>query len=275
MILRRPCALLGIYMAALALCLSGLLTAGAEAAPKRILVVTHTAGFRHDSIPTAEKVLEELGRKTGLWTAEFARNADEVRSAFTADNLKRFDAVVFANTTGELPITDEGKTAFSRWLESGKGFVGMHAATDTFYQWPWYGKMIGGYFDGHPWHELVTCVVEDRKHPATAKLPATFEITDEIYQFRDWTRDDKRVLVSIGNASIDVSKGKRPDQDYAVSWAKMDGKGRVFYTSLGHRSEVWEDPRYQDHITGALKWALGLAKGSTRPLPKPTTARRP
>ncbi|HEY3280932.1 MAG TPA: ThuA domain-containing protein [Armatimonadota bacterium] len=235
---------------------------------KHLLVVTHTAGFRHDSIPTAEKVLQDLGRTTGLWDVEYARNGDEVTQAFTASNLARFDAVVFANTTGELPITGEGKEAFTHWLEGGKGFAAMHSATDTLYQWPWYGKMIGGYFDGHPWHQLVACVVEDRKHPATKMLPPTFQITDEIYQFKDWSRNDKRVLVSIDGGSIDVSKGKREDKDYGVTWAKMMGKGRVFYTSLGHRIEVWNDPRYQDHITGGLKWVLGLAKGSTKPNPK-------
>jgi uncharacterized protein len=235
--------------------------------PKRLLVVTLTKGFRHDSIPTGEAVLKQIGDETKLWTTDYARTDEEVTRAFTAAGLRPYSAVVFVNTTGELPITEQGKADFLAWLRSGRGFVGMHAATDTFYQWPEYGKMIGGYFNGHPWHEEVTCKVETFNHPSTRSLfmvardrPSSFNITDEIYQFKDWSRDGKTVLLSIDNASIDVSKGAREDKDYAVSWARMEGKGRVFYTSLGHRQEVWRDPTYQRHITGGIAWALGLAR---------------
>jgi type 1 glutamine amidotransferase len=249
------------------------LPAGA-AAKKHILMVTHTAGFHHDSIPVAEETMKALGERTGLWDVDYARTADEVRQAITADNLRRYDLVFFGNTTGELPITDEGKKAFLEWLQSGKGFVGVHSATDTLYQWPEYGKLIGGYFDGHPWHQKVTVRVEDPNHPATRHLGSSFEISDEIYQFRNWERSDKRVLLSIDPASIDVSKGKRADKDYAVAWVSRLGKGRVFYTSLGHEKAVWQDPRYQEHLIGGIRWALGLAKGSTEPLPARTASAR-
>jgi type 1 glutamine amidotransferase len=242
------------------------------AAKKRILMVTHTAGFRHDSIPTAEEVVKELGERSGLWEVDYARTADDVRKMVTAENLRRYDLVLFGNTTGELPITDEGKKALVEWLQSGKGFVGTHSATDTFYQWPEYGKLIGGYFNGHPWHQKVTVRVEDRAHPATRMLGTSFEIKDEIYQFKQWDRGDKRVLLSIDPASIDISRGARPDKDYAVAWVSRLGKGRVFYTSLGHEQEVWRDPRFQEHLLGGIRWALGLARGSTQPLPAPATA---
>jgi uncharacterized protein len=236
------------------------------AAKKRILMVTHTAGFRHDSIPVGEEVLKELGqRPSGGWEVDYARTADDVRQMITAENLRKYDLVFFGNTTGELPFSDEAKTAFTEWLKSGKGFAGVHAATDTFYKWPEYGKIIGGYFDGHPWHQQVTVRVEDPKHPAASHLGSSFEITDEIYQFRDWNRGDKRVLLSIDPGSIDTTKGKRPDKDYAVAWVSQYGKGRVFYTSLGHRKEVWQDPRYQEHLIGGIRWALGLAPGSAEP----------
>lgn len=225
---------------------------------KRLLVVTHTAGFRHDSIPVARETLKELGEQTGLWETEFADSAAEVERLISPEQLKRFDAVVFANTTGELPVTDGGKAAFLEWLRGGKAFIGMHSATDTFYRWPEFGRMIGGYFDGHPWHQKVTCKVEDETHPATRHLGRSFEITDEIYQFKEWSRDGKRVLLSIDNASIDTSRGKRADQDYAVAWVREEGRGRVFYTSLGHRREVWRDPRYQQHILGGIAWAMRL-----------------
>jgi type 1 glutamine amidotransferase len=163
---------------------------------------------------------------------------------------------VFANTTGELPISDAGKEAFMAWLRGGKAFVGMHSATDTFYKWPEYGRMLGGYFDGHPWNQKVTVKVEDTEHPATRHLGRSFEISDEIYQFRDWSQEGKHVLLSIDNNSIDASKGKRADNDYAVAWVRDEGQGRVFYTSLGHGDEVWRDPRYQQHLVGGIAWAM-------------------
>ena len=232
--------------------------------PKKLLLVTHTAGFRHSSIPLSIEIIERLGQRTGNWTTDKASNADEVRQKLTGDYLKNVDVVVFANTTGDLPMTDEAKAAFMQWLRSGRGFVGMHAATDTFYGWEDYGKMIGGYFDGHPWHEEVTLRVEDTKFPGMKPFRGSPNITDEIYQFRNWSRDDKRVLLGIDNASIDVSKGKRKDNDYAVAWAKPEGKGRVFYTSLGHREDVWNDPRFQEHIIGGIRWAAGLDRTRIR-----------
>jgi type 1 glutamine amidotransferase len=236
---------------------------------KRVLVVSHTAGFRHDSIPLGDETVKMLGERTGQWEVEYARTADEVRTAFTPENLRRYDLLFFNNTTGELPIPDEGKKAFMDWLRGGKGFVGVHAATDTFYKWPEYGQMIGGYFNGHPWHQKVVVRVEDPKHPATRHLGSSFEITDEIYQFKDWERGNKRVLLSIDPTSIDTARGARPDKDYAVAWVSQAGQGRVFYTSLGHRQEVWRDPRYQEHLIGGIRWALGLESGSTEPLPAP------
>jgi type 1 glutamine amidotransferase len=230
-------------------------SAQTPSARKRLLVVSHTAGFRHRSIPVGKETLKELGDRTGLWEVEYADNASDVERLVTGDELKRFDGVVFLNTTGELPITEEGKSAFLAWLRGGKAFIGMHSATDTFYRWPEFGRMIGGYFDGHPWHQQVTVKVEDRRHPATRHLGGSFAITDEICQFKEWSQEGKHVLLSIDNNSIDVSKGKRADNDYAVAWTQEEGSGRVFYTSLGHRDEVWRDPRYQQHLIGGITWA--------------------
>jgi uncharacterized protein len=243
---------------ALAAVLSLPLTADAKPRePLRLLLVTHTAGFRHSSIPVSIKTIEQLGRQNGGWTVDQAANADDVRRKITGNYLKNIDVVVFANTTGELPVTDEGKRAFMNWLRAGRGFVGMHAATDTFYQWADFGTMIGGYFDGHPWHEEVSVRVEEPSFPGVRSFGPAGAITDEIYQFRNWTRDDKRVILGIDNSTIDVTKGKREDRDYAIAWAKSEGKGRVFYTSLGHRDEVWADPRFQEHIVGGIRWAAG------------------
>ncbi len=269
-------------LAGLSIALASLLLPSAHAAkaPKRVLVVTHTEGFRHSSIPISIDILKQIAQRTGFFTPEFATNAEEVTRMLTADNLKHYDAVVFDNTTGELPVSDENKAAFMKWLEAGHGFVGMHAATDTFYKWADYGHLIGGYFNGHPWHQFVRLTLQDPKFPGVSAMgkPAEFtgndnkpikfganEITDEIYQFRDWDRKDKHVLLGIDNTSIDTTKGARDDKDYGVAWAKMVGKGRVFYTSLGHREDVWLDPRYQEHITGGLKWALGLTRLKVKP----------
>lgn len=261
---REALGTLGAGAAALALGLPA-----RAATKKQILMVTDTEGFRHDSIPLAEETVKTLGDRTGLWEVAYARSADDVRAMITGANLPHYDLVLFGSTTGELPITDEGKTAFMAWLRGGKGFVGTHSATDTLYKWPEYGQMIGGYFNGHPWHQEVAIRVEDPNSPATQGLGSSFKIRDEIYQFRDWSRNDKRVLLSIDPASIDLSRGARPDHDYAVAWVRREGNGRVFYTSLGHEKAVWQDPRYQEHLTGGIRWALGLARGSTEPLPAP------
>src|SRR5438034_2987589 len=202
----RRQALLALAMGATALATG---VAARAAAKKRILRVTHTAGFRHDSIPLGEETVKALGERTGLWEVDYARNADDVQKMITPENLRHYDLVFFGNTTGELPITDEGKKAFLDWLRGGKGFVGTHSATDTLYQWPEYGKLIGGYFNGHPWSQKVVIRVEDRTHPATRHLGASFEINDEIYQFKQWDWSGKRVRLSIDPASIATSKGAR------------------------------------------------------------------
>ncbi|MBI3910634.1 MAG: ThuA domain-containing protein [Armatimonadetes bacterium] len=243
-------------------------------ATKHVLVVSHAAGFGHSSIPLGTQIIQELGQKQGLWETDVAVDAAAVTQKLAGEFLKGVDLVIFNNATGELPISEEGKAAFLQWLRAGHGFVGVHAATDTFYKWGDYGKMIGGYFDGHPWHQKVTVRVEDKKFPGVQSLGDSFEITDEIYQFRDWTRDNLHVILSIDNASLDVTKGKRADNDYAVAWARMEGKGRVFYTSLGHREDVWTDPRYQEHLLGGIRWALGLARAKVKPGTRPGAAEK-
>ncbi|HVG17854.1 MAG TPA: ThuA domain-containing protein, partial [Blastocatellia bacterium] len=179
-------------------------------------------------------------------------------SLLTRENLKQYAAVVFY-TTGELPVSDEQKAALLDFVKSGKGFVGIHSATDTFYKWAEYGELIGGYFDQHPWHQQVTVKVEDRNHPATRHLGAAFEIKDEIYQFKDFSRDRVHVLLSLDTGSVDLTLPavRRTDKDFALAWWRNYGRGRVFYTALGHGAEVWQDGRFQQHLLGALRWAMG------------------
>jgi type 1 glutamine amidotransferase len=152
------------------------------------------------------------------------------------------------------------------WVKAGGAFAGTHCATDTLYDTT-YGSLVGGYFDGHPWHQKIKIKVEDPKHAAAAGFMSGDEITDEIYQFRDapYSREKLHIILSVDNSSIDVSKGKRKDQDYAVAWCQEYGKGRSFYTSLGHRKEVWKDERFQKHLIGGLKWAVKDAPGDATP----------
>lgn len=221
---------------------------------KRVLYMTHSAGFKHDVIPLSMELLPQIGEEHG-----FDVTATKDVAFLSPAGLKTFDAVVFY-TTGELPISDRAKANLLASIRAGKGFVGLHSATDTFYEWPEYGELIGGYFDNHPWHEEVTVKVEDRSHPATAHLGATWTITDEIYQFRNWDRSSRHVLLSLDTSSVDLTKKgvNRTDGDFALAWTSTPGKGRVFYTALGHRAELWKDPAYQQHVAGGIRWALGL-----------------
>jgi uncharacterized protein len=229
-------------------------TAVPARAKHKVLYLTHSAGFKHDVLPVSETILKEIGDRSGA----FEVTATQDCSMVSREGLKQYDAVVFY-TTGELPFSDDQKAALLDFVKSGKGFVGIHSATDTFYKWPEYGEMIGGYFNDHPWHQDVTVNVEDTKHPATKHLGKSFQIKDEIYQFKDFSRERVHVLLSLDTNSVDLTKPNvhRTDKDFALAWCRNYGKGRVFYSALGHREEVWRDPRYQQFILGGLKWAMG------------------
>jgi type 1 glutamine amidotransferase len=222
-------------------------------ANKRLLYVTTSAGFRHDVLPFSQQVLRDLGSRAGFETV-----ATEDVGMITRDNLSRYDAVAFF-TSGELPMNDDQKAALLDFVRNGKGFVGIHSATDTFYGWPDYGLLIGAYFDGHPWHQAVTIRVEDPSHPATQSLPASLRLNDEIYQFRNWSRAGVHVLLSLDTASIDLHADgvTRTDGDFALTWTRTEARGRVFYTALGHEQGVWQDARFQQLLSGGIRWAMG------------------
>lgn len=224
----------------------------AQERPK-VLYLTHTAGFVHDVLPHSETVLKALGDRQG-WDVVPTKDV----SLLTKASLDEYEAIVFY-TTGELPVSDQQKQDLAEYVKSGRGFVGVHSATDTFYKWPLYGEMIGGYFDGHPWHEQVGVIVEDRTHPSTKHLDARFTITDEIYQHKDWSRSGTHVLMKLDTDATDMTKKgiTRTDKDFGLSWTRSFGEGRVFYTALGHRKEVWDDPRFQTHLVEGIRWAMG------------------
>jgi type 1 glutamine amidotransferase len=219
----------------------------------KVLMSRHSEGWEHTYLPHAEVAIKKLGKESGLFDAVTTARSRLI----TAEELAKYDVLVFA-TTGELPLNEAQKKAVLDFVRNGKGFVGIHNATDTFYKWPEYGEMVGGYFAAHPWTQEVTVKVEDTRHPATAMLGKSFKVFDEIYTFKSWDRKKTHVLMSLDNSSVDLSKGTRPDNDYAMGWWHDYGKGRVIYTALGHPDELWEQRWFLQHILACIKWAACL-----------------
>ncbi len=274
----------------------GLKTNAAES--KKVLVVTTTLGFRHSSIPTAEKILNKLGNQSGQYTVEYARvepndpefrdpttkrpDNQKVRAAIqkvlaekmSAEALQKYDAVIFANTTGDLPLPD--KEAFLTWLKSGKAFIGMHSCTDTFHGWPAYIQMLGGEFATHGAQAGVECMNEAPTHPATAKLGKSWIINqEEIYLIKNYDATQCQPLLT-----LDKHPNTKAAGNFPIAWCKNYGQGRVFYTSLGHREDLWDDETepnfkrenpvgvsraYQRHILGGIQWAMGLEAAKIKP----------
>ena len=247
----------------------------ASAAPKKVLVVTVTKGFRHSSIPTAERVLAELGKADGSYEVDYVRTDDEMKTKMSSAGLAAYDGVIFANTTGDLPIPDVD--GFLKWIESGKGFLGMHSATDTFRGHkplhP-YTVMINGEFLTHREQAAVEAFNGDPTFPSNRHLGGSFKVFDEIYILSGYQRKAVKALLD-----LDQHPNTRMPGHYPISWARFYGKGRVWYTSLGHREDVWDaDPEmkgrkndvavsqaYQKHILGGIRWALGLEAGDATP----------
>jgi uncharacterized protein len=223
--------------------------AGAE---RRAYVLTETAGFHHDSIPAATALLESLGRRSPRYEVRFLAGSRRL----TPRLLRRADAVVFLNTSGELPLRPAAKAALLRFVRGGGGLVGTHSATDTFHGWPDYIRMLGAEFDAHPFTGLGRVVVERRDHPATRSLPAAFQIREEFYFFRVDPRRRARVL-----ARLDVSSfGGSTSEDRPLVWCRRSGRGRVFYDALGHFPEIWRSSAQRRLVAGGLAWALGLER---------------
>jgi uncharacterized protein len=225
-------------------------------ASARVLVVTHTTGFRHASIPVAEQILEGLARNSGAFSVQFCRTAEDVQRMLSPAGLAGFDAVVFANTTGNLGLPD--LPAFVDWIATGHGFAGMHSAADTYHDAPAYLDMLGNEFLTHGAESAVDAIVENTSHPASAPLGARFAIFDEIYKFTRQNRGSVTMLLSLDRHPADGLPEQNQPADLPLAWAKSHGRGRVFYTALGHRDDVWQNPRYQQHVLGGLLWTLGL-----------------
>lgn len=204
-----------------------------------ILVVTATAGFRHDSIPIAEEVIARLAVPFGA-TVVYARTEEEAATALTAEALRGVNVVMFVNTTGELAVP--ARDDLLRWIAEGGSFVGIHSATDTWHDWPAYIDMVGGEFESHPDQYVATIDVVDPVHPATALLQSPYAMLEEIYVLKNFDPARVRPLLAIDGRTL--------------AWCKPYGAGRVFYTALGHRIDVWESDWFQRHLFGAMSWAL-------------------
>ena len=303
-----------------ALIAAALLAVTVQAAPKKLLVVSTTTGFRHASIPMLEKMLSKLAKDSGEFTVDFAQQpagkptapkkpaplkADALESAkeayhiaeekFNQDqaafnaaeakweetlkatlqklspaSLKNYDGVVFASTTGDLPIPDQ--QGFLDWIKAGHAFIGLHSATDTFHHWPEFIEMIGGEFAHHGPQVAVECLNQDPAHPATAMLGKSFAVSlEEIYQFKNYDAAKVHDLLILDKHPESGAAGH-----FGVAWTKDYGTGKVFYTSLGHREDVIDaDPTmkdrknsveiakaYQAHVLGGIEWALGIKPAS-------------
>jgi uncharacterized protein len=244
-----------------ALALGGWSVRAGLAAEKKRVVITHAAGFKHSSRGLAAETVRALGQKTGAWeVTAVLENAEQVNQAINAQNLKNIDLVFFANTTGDLGLTPENRKAFYDWINAGGAYAGVHSASDTYHGDADYLNLVRGEFLTHGPQVKVKIFNQDPKHPATREVPASFEIFDEIYLFKNWDRSRVHVLLS-------MSKHPNKDEagDFPVAWTNRVGKGRMFYTSLGHREDVYQNDLYLKHLTGGLQWALGLAEGSDTP----------
>jgi type 1 glutamine amidotransferase len=224
--------------------------------PARILYFTHSAGYRHEVIPASREILKRIGERE----PRFEVTASEDVSAFTAENLRRFGAVMFF-TTGELPMSDLQRKALTDFVSGGGGFLGVHSATDTFYQWPEYSRLVGGWFDQHPWHQSVKIDVADPYNLLVAPLGRELTLFDEIYQIRDFDAAGSQVLLRLDPASVDLGRENvhRHPYGWPLAWTRAYGSGRVFYSALGHEEGVWRDARFQTLLHNAVLWAINGA----------------
>lgn len=253
-------------------------------AKRKVLIFTKTRGFRHGSIPVATKAITMLGKKTGAFEAVHS----EDMAMFEPDKIKEFDAIFFVNTTGEvfkphkMPKDKEGikkvletekrlMKSLVDFVKSGKGIAGTHSATDTYKNWKEYNDMMGGAFMNHPWHTEVPVRLLDANHPLNKVFGGKgFKVTDEIYQFRNDTASTKerRMLLSLDPNWKQISKGKRKDGVYAISWIDKYESGRIFYCSLGHRNEIYWNPAILEHYLAGFQFVLGDLDADAEPLDK-------
>lgn len=219
--------------------------------PDRILVFTKTAGYYHESIPDGIAALQKLGKDNGI-TVDTTKNAD----LFTSDNLRQYRAIVFLSTTGDV-LNNEQQAAMEKYIHDGGGFVGIHAAADTEYDWPWYNNLVGAYFKSHPNNPNVRKAVvnvTDKNHLATRQLPDQWERSDEWYNYRNIYAKIK-VLALLDESTYE---GGENGDSHPIIWYHAYDGGRAFYTGGGHTSDTFREPRFIQHLLGGIKYAMGV-----------------
>ncbi|MFC5834185.1 ThuA domain-containing protein [Nonomuraea insulae] len=241
---------------ALAACTFHASPAAAADAPYDVLVFSKTAGFRHDSIPAGIQAIRELGTANS-----FTVTATEDAGAFTTANLAQYEAVAFVSTTGDV-LNASQQSAFESYIRGGGGYVGVHAAADTEYGWPFYGQLVGAWFASHPAIQQVNSKTENRAHPATAHLPQTWTRTDELYNYQSNVRSTARVLATLDESSY---SGGSMGGDHPITWCKTIDAGRSFYTGFGHTQQSFTEPAFRSQLLGGIRYAAARAKADCRP----------
>jgi uncharacterized protein len=233
-------------------------------ARKKLLIIGEEKGYRHEAVSHAMATIERLGKETGLWDSVIRTDTEALtkkKLEYNAKNLADFDAVLFY-TGGMLEMDDQQKADFLSFIhDDGKGFIGVHSAAITFAKWPEYVEMVGGTFDEHPWNTFAApVIVEDPSFPGMQQWPRAFTLTDEIYQMKNFSRETTRVLMRLDAEKLDLKNPKvhRQDRDFAVTWAKAYGRGRVFYTTLGHVEANWDKSEMQKMMIEAIQWATRI-----------------
>ncbi len=219
-------------------------------APPRLLVFTKTAGFVHNSIPDGVAALQKMAGEN-KWQLDTTSNA----ALFTAENLRRYAAVIFLSTTGNV-LNDAEQAAFETYMTEGGGYVGIHAAADTEYDWPFYNKVAGAYFLSHPKQQKAVINVTDQTHPSTSFLPRRWERFDEWYNYKSISPDIK-VLATLDESTYE---GGKNGNSHPIAWTTTVGNGRAFYTGLGHTKESYQEPLFLRHLLGGILYATGQAK---------------
>lgn len=233
---------------------TALATPSASAADEYdVLVFSKTAGFRHGSIPVGLTAIQQLGAENG-----FSVTLTEDPADFNDAHLEQFEAVVWLSTTGNV-LDDTQQAAFERYIQAGGGYVGIHAASDTEYDWSWYGGLVGAYFNGHPAQQTATIKVSGRSNPSTAHLSNTWTRFDEWYNFRNYTDGSVRVLARLDEATYDAGSTAM-GEDHPIAWCHSYDGGRAWYTGLGHTNASYSEPDFLQHVLGGIQQVAGVAK---------------
>lgn len=215
---------------------------------KSVLIFSKTTGFRHQSIPKGVATVSKLLKDNNI---KYKHTEDAIH--FHADSLKKYDAVIFLNTTGDI-LDARQKENFQKFIQSGNGYVGIHAASDTEYNWPWYGALVGGYFASHPAVQEARIEVINRRHPSTRHLQKTWIHRDEWYDFKD-VKEGLNILMALDETSY---KGGKMGKFHPIAWFQQFDGGRAFYTGLGHTDESYDSELLQKHIVGGIQYVLKI-----------------